>query len=133
MSGLSPKGVLPFAAACFLGGCASAPLSFLDGTPSSVRMPQDHYTVRVISVDGNIQFKNPVQLAPGPRWLVLEAVPGKSAVQVKQKRFALKVEPCTHYYLLAYRKSPMDSDWELVVQATEPVQRCIPEEELKKS
>src|SRR5205085_6153200 len=64
-----------------LAGCASAPLSFVDGVPQT-RTDPTLYPVRVVSVDGSIQFSSPgkpVQLSPGPRSLVFEAAPGQGA------------------------------------------------------
>lgn len=122
-------------AVLLLAGCASAPLSFVEGMPLTQADPS-LYPVRVVSIDGSQQFSKPstpIQLFPGQRWLVLEAAPGKSARRVVQKSYALKVEPCTRYVFAARRASPMDSDWSLVVDRTEPVSGCNAEEELRKA
>ena len=129
---------VPFSAAllgsflALLGGCATAPLSYLNGDLLD-RSTLNRYPVRIVSVDGQIEFHNPVQVAPGQRWVVVEAAPGSGANLRTQQSFVLKVEPCTRYYLAADRRSPLASDWQLVVERTEPVGSCNPEEELKKA
>jgi hypothetical protein len=55
------------AIAALLGGCASAPLSFLNGVPLS-RAGNALYPVQVIAIDGELAFSspdNPVNIAPG--------------------------------------------------------------------
>ena len=117
-------------------GCAvTAPLSFVEGMPLT-RPDSTLYPVRVVSIDGELVFKRPSQaihVAPGPRWMTLEAAPGTGARRSIQKRYALKVEPCTRYVLAAKRDSPMAADWSLVVDAKEVVVGCNAEEELKKA
>ncbi len=111
---------------------AKAPLSFLEAKPDSVIHSSSQYPVRVISVDGSIKFSMPVQIAPGERDLVLEAMPSRSALGSKQKKFRLNIAPCTRYFLLAQRDSPMQADWQLTIHSTEVVSSCDPVEELKK-
>ena len=115
-----------------LAGCATAPLSYLDGHLLD-RSTLNRYPVRIVSVDGQIEFHNPVQVAPGQRWVVVEAAPGSGANLLTQQSFVLKVEPCTRYYLAADRPSPLLSEWRLVIERTEPVGSCNPEEEMKKA
>ncbi|WP_290359655.1 hypothetical protein [Roseateles violae] len=118
-----------------LAACASAPQSYIEGVPLT-RTDPTLYPVRVVSIDEQIQFARPgtpVQLAPGLRWVVLEAEGGKSARQVVQKSFALKIAPCSRYFFAARRDSPMDADWTLVEDRREPVAPCNVEEELRKA
>jgi hypothetical protein len=119
-----------------LAGCAStAPLSFVEGVPWT-RTDSTLYRVRVVSVDGHIEFNGddkPVMVSPGLRSLVLEAAPGSGARRHVQKTYPLAVEPCTHYYLAARRSSPMDAEWTLVIDRKEPVAGCDPKEELRKA
>lgn len=91
-----------------------------------------YYPVRVVSVDGSIQFHNPVQVAQGSHWLVLEAAPSASARRTVQRSFVFATAPCTRYYLAASRESPVAAEWELVVALKETVSGCNAEEELKK-
>lgn len=119
-------------AASMLAACASAPLSFIDASRRNP-LPEDHYPVRIVSVDGSLQFDDAVQVEPGPRWIVAQALDGKSARGSEQKSFAFKVAPCTRYFFGAARTSRLSADWQLVVEGKEPVAGCNPEEEAKKS
>ena len=113
-------------------GCAStAHLSFVHGDLQT-RVHRDLYPVTILAVDGELSFDSPRAVAPGPRWLLLQAAPAQGAGVVPQKAIVLRVEPCTRYYLAAKRQSPMASDWEVVVERKEPVSGCNPESELKK-
>ncbi len=127
--------VLLLTAAASLTACTSAPLSFVEGVPLT-RTDPTLYPVRVVSLDGIIQFSSadqPLNVYPGSRSLVLAAAPGKSARGSTQKSYVLNVEPCSRYYLAAKRKSPMDSDWSLVLDHKEAVPGCTVESELKKT
>lgn len=120
------------AAPCVLAACGTAPLSFLDGRPKTATDPL-LYPVRVVSVDGSIQFSNPVQVEPGPRWLVLEAAPSGSARGTTQQSFVMRVEACTRYFLAAKRQSPMEATWQVVIDAKERVAGCDDEAEMRKA
>ena len=111
---------------------AKAPLSYLEAKPDSAIHSSSQFPVRVVSVDGSIQFSMPVQIAPGERDLVLEVMPSRSALGSKQKNVRLKIAPCTRYFLLAQRDSPMQADWQLNIHSTEIVSACDPAEELQK-
>jgi hypothetical protein len=118
--------------AAALAACGTAPLSYLDGHLLD-RSTLNRYPVRIVSVDGQIEFRNPVQVAPGEHWVVVEAAPGGGVRLQSQQSFVLKVEPCTRYYLAADRRSPLLEEWQLVVERTEPVGSCDPQEEMKKA
>lgn len=117
-------------------GCAStAPLSFVEGVPWTKTDPTLH-PLRVVGIDGHMEFDRPdtpAMVSPGVRTLVLEAAPSEGVQRHIQKTYALRIEPCTHYYLAARRDSPMQSDWTLVVDRKEPVAGCDAQEELKKA
>ena len=113
-------------------GCASAPLSLLVGEPKT-KTELLLFPVKIVSVDGGIEFRNPVQVAPGPRWLVLEAGPSAGARTKVQKSFVLRVEPCTRYFLAARRASAVAAEWEVVIDAKEPVSGCDAEAEMRKA
>lgn len=123
---------LPLLTLSLLAACESAPLSFLDGRPKTATDPL-LYPVRVVSVDGSIQFSNPVQVEPGPRWLVLEAAPSGSARGTTQQTFVMRVEPCTRYYLGARRTSSMEATWQVVIDDQERVAGCDAEAERRKA
>jgi hypothetical protein len=113
-------------------GCASAPLSFLDGHKLD-RVTLNRYGVRIVAVDGQMMFQNPVQVAPGPHSIVIEALPAQGPNLQIQQAFVLNVAPCTHYYLVADRESPLLSQWTLAVERSEKVGGCNPQEELRKA
>jgi len=118
-----------------LAGCASAPLSFIEGDPWT-RTDRTLYHVHVVSIDGGIRFEAPshaINIEPGRHDLVLEAAPGRSARGSLQKHVPFDVAPCTRYFLGAHRDSPMDADWLLVVDRQEPVSGCNADEEMKKA
>lgn len=123
------------AAAVVLAGCASGPLSFIEGVPLT-RTDSSLYPVRIVAVDGSMHFdgpSEPVQLSPGPRHVVLEAAPSRSARKTVLKSFILQIEPCRRYYLAAQRQSSMDADWTLVEDRKEVVAGCDEAEELRKA
>ena len=131
----TPLRWIPAAAVLALGGCASAPLSFVDAAPTP-KADSTFYPVRVVAVDDRLQFGGfgkPVQLAPGPRRLVLEAAPAASARGTVQKTVYLKVEPCRRHLLAARRASPLQADWSLVEMPSEPVGNCDVQDELRKA
>jgi hypothetical protein len=111
---------------------AKAPLSYLEAKPYSAIHSSLQYPVRVVSIDGSLQFSMPVQIAPGERDLVLEAMSSNSALRTKQKNVRLKIAPCTRYFLLAQRESSMQADWQLNIASTEVVSACDPAEEWQK-
>jgi hypothetical protein len=113
-------------------GCATAPLSFLDGHKLD-RVTLNRYGVRIVAVDGQMMFHNPVQVAPGTHSVVIEALRAQGPNLQIQQAFAFHVEPCTHYYLVADRESPLLSQWTLAVERTEKVGACDPQEELRKA
>ncbi|MFZ6819376.1 hypothetical protein [Undibacterium sp. Ji22W] len=116
-----------------LTACAMAPLSYLEAKPHSALLSTTQYPVKVVAIDGSLQFSMPVQIAAGERHLVLEAMPSRSAYKTKQKNIVLQIAPCTRYFLLAQRTSPMQADWDLVIASTELVSACDPAEELLKA
>ena len=121
------------AVAVFLVGCASTfPLSYLHGDLQT-RVHTDLYPVWIVSVDGAFAIENPRAVAPGARWLVVEAEPAQGARTSDQKAVVVKVAPCTRYYFAAKRMSPMAREWELVLERTEAVSGCNADEELKKA
>lgn len=119
-----------------LAGCAStAPLSFIEGVPWT-RTDPSLYPVRVVSVDAHIEFEGaskPVMVSPGVRSLVLEAAPGEGVRHHVQRTYAMRIEPCTHYYLAARKSSALASEWTLVVDRKEPVPGCDVKDELRKA
>lgn len=111
--------------------CETTHLSSIGGKPVLGAIPLKHYAVRVVSVDGSIQFRMPVQIEQGPHIVVMEAPTGRSARRGEQRSIALKVAPCTSYIFLAYRDSPMNANWEPILHSEEKIAGCN-SDELKK-
>ncbi len=120
------------ATAALLSACGSAPLSFLDGD-LQILTTLDLHPLRVISIDGDFSKQNPRQIAPGVRSIVVETTFSGGARAAGAKAYAIRVAPCTRYYLAARRLVPLGADWEMITERTEAVAGCNPAEELKKS
>lgn len=115
-----------------LSGCASlpaAPMSWLDGNPPGIRVDNTLSPLQIVSVDGKIYGSNPVQVAPGMRSIVLASGGGPNP----NRQVSMMVEPCTRYYLAAYRATVTERNWEMKVASTEPVAGCDPAEERRKA
>jgi hypothetical protein len=140
--GFHPAGALtmsariPRFASCLVlplfAGCAAAPMSMLDGNPIT-RADSTLHALRVVAVDGQAYFENPVRVAPGPRSVMLQPPPVAGMRTSPVKAYAIKVAPCTRYYLAAKRATPVSVDWEMVIERTEPVNACDREAEIKKA
>ena len=125
--------LLPALAVTFVAAaCATAPLSFVDGRPFT-HATLNRYPLHIVAIDGQTYFRQPVPVAPGPHTIVAEAAPGSGPNLRLQKAFVLNIEPCTHYHLAADRESPLLAEWTPVVESTDKVGDCKPEEELKKA
>jgi hypothetical protein len=123
------------AAAALLGACGSAPLSFLDGD-LQVLTSLDLHPVRVVSIDGDVSQQNPRQISPGMHTIIVATTfsgGGAGARAAGPKAYAIRVAPCTRYYLAARRLAQLGADWEMITERTEAVAGCDPAEELKKS
>lgn len=129
---MSRTALAALAVAFLAAACATAPLSFVDGHPFG-HATLNRYPVRIVAVDGQTTFRQPVPVAPGPHTIIAEAAPGSGPNLQLQKAFVLNIEPCTHYHLAADRESPLLAEWTLVVESKDKVGACNPEEELKRA
>jgi hypothetical protein len=125
-----------FGLACLLQACASnVPMSLMKGVPETAT----DFTlvpVRIIAIDQEMMFRNQTQwinVAPGIHSLVLQADPPQRAHTAKQRVYMFRVAPCTRYELAAKFDSPLLDRWDLVLDSTETISACNPEEELKKA
>jgi hypothetical protein len=119
------------AAGALLAGCSTAPLSYLEAGPLTRTDPK-LYPLRIISVDGDYSRQHSRPVAPGPHSIIVAPPPLPGTRRIDERPFMLRVEPCTRYYLAARRESPVIHEWQLVVDATEPVAGCDAEEERRK-
>lgn len=111
---------------------ASAPQSYIDGTPQSKNNPRVQ-AVRILSVDGAQPPTPPFAVYPGPHWITAvpqSAVPGK---RVQPETFVLKVAPCTYYYVAARNDAAFGGAWKLIVDGEDTMVQCNPAEEMRKA
>jgi len=117
---------LGFAAAA-LGSCASTGYHFsqIVGT-RYFKTNIDTYSVSINEVDGRSYLGNaPVLVDPGLRKVVVQGPP--TVVNLALTRtIELDVKPCTRYYLVAVKASPLDSDFTVRIDFEEPLAGCTP-------
>ena len=123
---------LALASSALLVGCSTAPLSYLENGPLTRTDPK-LYPVRLISVDGDFSAQHSRPVSAGPHSIVVAPQPLPGTRRLDERVFMLRIEPCTRYYLAARRESPVIHEWELVVDAKEPVAGCDAEEERAKA
>ena len=96
------------ASAALLQGCASMPsFSQLVGERYFVTN-LDTYPLLIAAVDGSSSTVSPKFVEPGVRQLVLQGPPGGAGVS-DVVPFTLDVKPCTRYYIVAVKASPLDT------------------------
>jgi hypothetical protein len=123
---------LSLSSVVLLSGCASAPMSLLDGTPYH-RTHLNRYPVRIVAVNGDFTLEQPKRVYAGVNSLVLEAEPVGGVKTARQQAVAFKVSPCTRYYLAAERETSLSQNWKLVIDHVEPIAMCNRDEEVAKS
>jgi hypothetical protein len=112
------------AAAAVLGGCAADyHYSQLYGTRYHVAA-MDTYPVVVSKIDGkSTPLAGPVLAEPGPHLVAVTAADRVHTFPV-ERSLQLQVEPCTRYYLVAVKTSPLASEFTVKVDYEEPVAGC---------
>jgi hypothetical protein len=115
------------ATALLAAGCASTDYhwSQLDGTRYH-RTSIDTYPVMVVRVDDRSELDNPVRVDPGARRVTVQAPPGRAQRVGELRSIDLQVAPCTRYYLVALKTSPLTSDFTVRIDHQEPVAGCTP-------
>ncbi|HSV69574.1 MAG TPA: hypothetical protein VLI72_05640 [Methylibium sp.] len=119
-------GTAALAAALLAAGCATAP-----GTAELVgyryyRTPIDTYPVTVTAVDGKgTPLHGRLFVEPGRRELVVQGPPTLGS-RYEEARFTLDAKPCTRYYLVAVKPSPLLSSFRVQVDYEEPLAICTP-------
>ncbi len=123
------KAALPVAAAIALalGGCASTDYHFSQIVGSRYfKTNIDTYPVSINEVDGRSYLGTaPVLVDPGMRQIVVQGPPTVVDLRLTQT-FELDVKPCTRYYLVAVKASPLDNDFTVRVDFDQPVAGCTP-------
>ncbi len=111
---------------------SDAPQSYIDAVPPT-KTDAHVVEVQILAIDGQPPKVMPVAVYPGGHWItaaLISHVPGRRAVP---KDFALKVEPCTYYYLAARTDPAFSGSWKPIVNGEETMTSCNPAEELRKA
>ena len=111
--------------AALLGACATGyHYSQLDGR-KYIQTNIDTYPLQVTSVDGkSTALTGPVLVEPGSHQVAVQTFPDKVHRLGVERTLTLDVRPCTHYYLVAVKATPISSDYSVKVDYQEPVPGC---------
>jgi len=137
---LRPAAVL--AAATVVAACASTDYHYsqLSGV-RYYRVPIDTYPVSIVRVDGqdvlagplhrvpdhSDPYQRPVSLVePGTRQITVQGPPGGTGGTGELRTVPLEIAPCTRYYLVAVKSTPLANDFTVRVDHQEPVSGCTP-------
>ena len=137
---LRPAAVV--AAAAVLAACASSDYHYsqLSGV-RYYRVPIDTYPVSIVRVDGQDvlagplrrvpdhldPYQRPVSLVePGMRQVTVQGPPGGTGGTGELRTVPLEIAPCTRYYLVAVKSTPLANDFTVRVDHQEPVSGCTP-------
>ena len=114
------------AATALAGGCASTPFSQLDGSRYH-RTTIDTYPVAIVKIDGASNLRsNPVYVEPGRRQVTVQGPPGGAHSIGDQETLALDIQPCTRYWLVAVKESPLAQRYTVKVDHQEAIGSCRP-------
>jgi hypothetical protein len=106
----TPMAVLALLALSGLHGCATTPsFSQLVGERFFVTK-LDTYPLVIAAVDGSSSTISPKFVEPGVRQLVLQGPSGAAGIP-PVLNYTLDVKPCTRYYIVAVKASPLDNNF----------------------
>ncbi|MEO5882892.1 MAG: hypothetical protein ABIQ06_10805 [Caldimonas sp.] len=125
-----------------VAACASTDYHFsqLSGV-RYYRVPIDTYPVSIIRVDGKDVMLGSLRRVPDPgdpyqrpvslidaglRQVTVQGPPGGAGGIGEQRTVPLEIAPCTRYYLVAVKTSPLASDFAVRIDHQEPVSGCTP-------
>ena len=112
------------AGAALLAGCASPPYARLEGE-RYYRTSLDTYPVIVSAVDGRSTSANiPVLVEPGRHAVRVQALPTATQRFGEIRTVTLDLAPCTRYWLVAVKSSPLAADFDVKVDHSEPIAGC---------
>src|SRR4051812_17915943 len=112
-------------AVALLGACATGyHYSQLDGK-KYIQTNIDTYPLQVTAVDGkSTALTGPVLVEPGAHQVAVQTFPHKLHRLCVERTLPLDVRPCTHYYIVAGKATPISSDYSVKVDYQEPVPGC---------
>ena len=130
------------ATAAVVAACASTDYHYsqLSGV-RYYRVPIDTYPVSIIRVDGQDvlsgplrrvpdlmdPYQRPVSLVePGLRQVTVQGPPCGTGGVGELRTVPLEIAPCTRYYLVAVKTTPLANDFTVRVDHQEPVSGCTP-------
>ena len=105
------------------------------------RVPIDTYPVSIIRVDGQDVLAGPLRrvpdhmdpyqrpvslIEPGLRQVTVQGPPGGTGGIGELRTVPLEIAPCTRYYLVAVKSTPLANDFTVRVDHQEPVSGCTP-------
>ena len=125
--------VLALVTAGVLAGCGTAPLSFVYDRQVYYKATLYRYPVFVVAIDNVSPTFRPIPLTMGEHIVALDAQPVAGFSQPVRKEYALTIAPCTRYYIAAQRQSPLNQDWDLVLETDFASGGCDPAVELQKA
>jgi hypothetical protein len=110
--------------AAVLAGCASPPYARLEGA-RYFHTNLDTYPVIVSAVDGASTSANiPVLVEPGRHAVRVQALPNGVQRFGEIRTVSLDLAPCTRYWLVAVKSSPLATDFDVKVDYSEPIAGC---------
>ena len=118
-----PWPALACAATLLLQGCGTTYSQLVGRRFFTTNM--DTHPVLISSVDGTSTLIVPAQVAPGVRRITVQGPPG-GAGNSELETFTLDVKPCTRYYIVALKVSPLDSRFTPKVDFEEALAGCRP-------
>ena len=105
------------------------------------RVPIDTYPVSIIRVDGvdvmagslrrvpdlSDPYQRPVSLVDaGMRQVTVQGPPGGTGGVGELRTVPLEIAPCTRYYLVAVKSTPLANDFTVRIDHQEPISGCSP-------
>lgn len=91
------------------------------------RTPIDTYPVVVSRIDGrSTPLRAPALVEPGRRTLLVQGPPTPTSRLGEQVQIDLDVKPCTRYYLVAVKQTPLSNDFHVRVDHEETIAGCTP-------
>ena len=105
------------------------------------RVPIDTYPVSIIRVDGvdvmagslrrvpdlSDPYQRPVSLVDaGLRQVTVQGPPGGTGGVGELRTVPLEIAPCTRYYLVAVKSTPLANDFTVRIDHQEPISGCTP-------
>ena len=122
----NPSRIATAALALLLSGCASTGFHYTElAGQRYFKTNLDTYPVLILSVDGRSFVGVPVQVDAGERSVLLQGPPTTVDLQLTQT-MKLDVKPCTRYYLVAVKQSPLQNEFTPRVDFEEPMPGCTP-------